>query len=195
MTAHAATLLLGLLLGGDNNLTKVDLQALQGEWRTLSLEINGTKIGEDFSKDRLIIKDHRFEMKTAKDTMIGTVTLNATKDPKHIDTQISAGANKGLKSIGIYYLAGNRLMVCYCVAPNPRPTEFRTSEKTARAMVMYRRQSRSDRYAAKVARTTTSPPGCQSNSIRSVVARLAGAAPASPAAAAAPWPCRWRPPD
>jgi len=140
MTAQVAMLALGLLLGGDGKeLTKQDLKLLQGVWRPVSVEINGKKIEDDLSKDRLTVKENRFEMKIGKDTMIGTLTLDATKEPKHIDTQLSTGPNKGQKSLGIYYFAKERLMVCYVVPPNPRPTEFRTAEGSSRALVVYER--------------------------------------------------------
>lgn len=139
MNAQMATLLLGLLLGGGDEATKNDLRALQGTWRTVGVEINGKKLEGPFDDDRLTIKDNRFEMKAGKENMVGSLTLNAAKDPKQIDTQISAGANQGQKSIGIYYLAADRLMVCYVVPPNTRPAEFRTADGSSRALVIYER--------------------------------------------------------
>src|SRR5262245_62082016 len=98
MTVHATTFLLGLLLAGGGETTKNDLKALQGTWRTIAVELNGKRIEQDLSKDRLTIRDNRFEMVAGKETMIGTLTLDASKDPRTIDTLISAGAHKGLKS-------------------------------------------------------------------------------------------------
>ncbi len=139
MTAQAATLLLGLLLGAGDDAGKRDLKAMQGAWRTVSVEINGKKLEKGFATDRMTIRGSRFEMKAGKDTMAGTIKLDGTKDPGHINTEILEGANKGLKSVGIYYLKDDRLIVCYCVAPNPRPNEFRTAEGTSRALVVYER--------------------------------------------------------
>jgi uncharacterized protein (TIGR03067 family) len=139
MNAAMATLVLGLVLGGGDEASKRDLQTLQGTWRPVAIEINGNKLEKGFEDDRLTIKDGRFEMKAGKETMLGTITLDAAKDPRHIDTIITAGANKGLKSIGIYRLTADRLLVCYCVPPNPRPTEFRSDQGSSRALVIYER--------------------------------------------------------
>src|SRR3954447_14722181 len=98
MNAQVATLFLGLLLGGGGDeLSKRDLQGLQGTWRPVAIELNGKKLEEGFADDRLTVKDGRFEMKVGKDTMVGTITLDAKQDPRHIDTHIIAGANKGRK--------------------------------------------------------------------------------------------------
>jgi uncharacterized protein (TIGR03067 family) len=134
------TVLLGLLFaGGGDELSKRDLQLMQGTWKTVAVEINGKQLEGGYADDRLIIKDGRFEMKAGKETMIGTLTLDATKMPRHITTVITAGPNKGQQSLGIYHLSPDKLMVCYVVPPNQRPTEFRTAEGTSRALVIYER--------------------------------------------------------
>ena len=143
MSAAVATLLLGLAAGSaGDELSKRDLKNLQGAWRTVSVEIDGKKLEGGFADDLLTIKEGRFEMKRGKDTLVGSLTLDATQEPRHIDTTITAGADKGRKSIGIYYLSGERLMVCYsaAVGKNRRPTEFRTAEGSARALVIYERK-------------------------------------------------------
>ena len=96
------------------------------------------------AKDRLTIKDNRFDMKIGKDTMLGTFTLDAAKDPKHIDTHITTGAMKGQKSLGIYYFSGQLYVLSNDTAtmgisllgsPNANPKSVTTATLMAGASV------------------------------------------------------------
>jgi hypothetical protein len=41
--------------------------------------------------------------------------------------------------VGIYEIAKDRLVVCYCAAPAERPTNLTTKENSGRFLVMYKR--------------------------------------------------------
>ena len=45
----------------------------------------------------------------------------------------------GVKTVGIYEIEAKQIMVCYRVAPGERPTEFMTSEKSGRMLIIYKR--------------------------------------------------------
>jgi uncharacterized protein (TIGR03067 family) len=137
----AATLLASLMFAPGGDAAKKELAKLQGTWMTVSVEINGQKVEEDFTKDRLIIKGDTFVLQTGGTKLEGVMSIDPTKDPKTIDTTVTAGQDKGLKSVGIYELKGDTFRVCYCVSINQRPTEFRTTAGSSRALVVYRRVS------------------------------------------------------
>jgi uncharacterized protein (TIGR03067 family) len=142
MNPHAGLVLLaGALLigGGAQDAVKKELARLQGTWQTVSVEINGSPLEQEFKEDRLVIKGADFTLRAGKGSMKGTLRVDPGKTPPTIDTEVSDGANKGVKSVGIYELRGDTLKVCYAPAPNPRPTEFKTAPKSGTALVVYRR--------------------------------------------------------
>lgn len=143
MYPHAFVILCsGMLLLASNQEddAKKELAKMQGTWRVVSVVINGEKLkDEDIKDDRLIIKGTKFTLQGKKQLLDGALTLDPSKSPKHLNA-LAAGADlKVIESVGIYELTGDTLKVCYSVAPNPRPTDFKAEEKSGRALVIYQR--------------------------------------------------------
>ncbi len=137
----AMVLLAGALAvgGGREELVKRELARLQGTWQTVSVEIDGEPLGPGVKKDRLIIKENAFVLVTRGSNTGGTFTIDPTKRPRTIDTETRLGDNKGTRALGIYVLEEDTLKVCYVPAPHPRPAEFKTTPKSMRALVIYKR--------------------------------------------------------
>jgi uncharacterized protein (TIGR03067 family) len=101
-----------------------DLDGMQGTWNLVSAMEDGEALPEDKVKQTTIVitgNTFRFpglaEDATAR---AGTFKLDATKNPKEID---STSAEKEV-SLGIYELEPYSYKVCFAPAGKPRPTDF-----------------------------------------------------------------------
>ncbi|MCI0463737.1 MAG: TIGR03067 domain-containing protein [Gemmataceae bacterium] len=137
----AVVLLAGALVvaGGRDDLVKRELARLQGTWQTVSVEIDGESLGPGVKKDRLTIEGNAFVLSTRGGNTGGILTIDPTRRPRTIDTETRLGDNKGTKAVGIYVIDDDTLKVCYAPVPQPRPTEFKTTPKSMRALVIYKR--------------------------------------------------------
>ena len=127
-----------LLAAAPQDDAKTELAKLEGTWATHYVEIDGKELKADIKNDRLVITGATFTF-SGSSKMSGTLKIDPGKKPRTIDTETTEGDHKGTKMIGIYETDGKRLMVCYCPAPGTRPTEFSTSEKSGRILVIYKR--------------------------------------------------------
>jgi uncharacterized protein (TIGR03067 family) len=116
-----------------------ELAKFEGTWQPVYIEIDGQEFKGDFKSDRLTIIGKSYELTGPKVKMEGTIKIDPSKSPRHLDTEVTGGDSKGTKTIGIYELEGQKLMVCYCMVPAPRPTEFQTKAGSNRALVIYKR--------------------------------------------------------
>src|SRR4051794_19483845 len=82
---------------------KTDLDQLQGHWSAISAT-RDTKVipEEEARKFKLRIKGDKYTLFGEKEAIEGTLTLAASKKPKHLDAVRSEGANKGKPIKGIY---------------------------------------------------------------------------------------------
>ncbi len=131
---------LAVLLAGaapqDN--VKTELAKFEGTWQPAYVEIDGKELKADIKNDRLVITGDTFVF-TGSAKMEGTIKIDPTQKPRHIDTLTTAGDNKGVKMVGIYEIDAKRLMVCYRADPGTRPTEFSTTDKSGRYLIIYKR--------------------------------------------------------
>src|SRR5262245_1288930 len=104
--------------------SKKDLDGLQGSWNLVSAMQDGKALpGDEVKQTTIVISGDTFRFPgLAKDatSRAGTFKLDATKDPKEMDT---ISAEKEIK-LGIYELDGDRYKVCFAPAGKPRPNEF-----------------------------------------------------------------------
>lgn len=117
---------------------KGDLAALQGNWKPLHCEYQGTpqmpadvmkQVTVVFDKDEYYLyfkdKDREGKPKVLVLALL-TVSLDSTTSPKSITFEFKDGPLKGQKRHGIYELAGNQLKICYGPSDKPKPTEFKS---------------------------------------------------------------------
>ena len=118
---------------------KSDQDKIQGKWKIKSGLRGGQAFPEDVVKTAIIV----FDGKTMK--MTRTVdgneqtsemgfTLDPTKKPKAIDTDIM-----GKTGTGIYSLDGDTLKICHGDLSDERPTEFASKEGTKITLVVLKR--------------------------------------------------------
>jgi uncharacterized protein (TIGR03067 family) len=101
-----------------------DLDVMQGTWNLASAMEDGKALPEDEVKQTtIVIKDNSFHFPgLAEDatSRAGTFTLDATRNPKEMDSTSS----EGQVSLGIYELEPDTYRVCFAPAGKPRPTRF-----------------------------------------------------------------------
>ena len=118
---------------GQDEETKKDRAAIQGEWEIVSAESNGEPPPPG------LLDGAKFFFSGEKLTLLGkdgTFELDATKSPREID--FIRGKSRQL---GIYELEGDRLRLCVCAGPyDDRPREFRTKRFTDYSLFVLKRK-------------------------------------------------------
>lgn len=120
---------------GDN---KADKDRLQGEWITVSGEMNGKPIDADLVKNQ--IYEFRGDMLTTKNngTTLGAASfsLDESKKPKALNVQAgSLGTNPA-----IYEIKDDELKICMDKPGGTRPTEFKTRPGTSQKLFIFKRK-------------------------------------------------------
>jgi uncharacterized protein (TIGR03067 family) len=129
-----------------------DLAALQGNWKPLQCEYEGSpqmkaevmkQVTVVFDKNEYFLyfkdKDRNGQPKALLLALL-TVSLDPTTSPKTISFEFKDGTYKGQKRHGIYELAGNQLKLCYGPSDKPRPTEFKSPANSGLFLETWARQ-------------------------------------------------------
>jgi uncharacterized protein (TIGR03067 family) len=138
MPLAAVPMILALLGAVPQDDARKELAKFEGTWQPYYVEIDGKELKTNIKDDRLVIAGKSF-MFTGKEKFDGTITIDPSKKPPAIDTEVTSGEHKGSKMVGIYEISKEALTVCYRESPGERPTEFNTKEKSGRIIVMYKR--------------------------------------------------------
>lgn len=119
-----------------------DLNSLQGNWKPLQCEYEGTpQMPADVMSQVTVVFDQseyflyfvdRNRDGTPKVLLLAKamISLDPTTNPKSITFEFADGPLKGQKRHGIYELAGNQLKMCYGPSDKPKPTEFKAPPKS-----------------------------------------------------------------
>ncbi len=131
-----------------------DLAALQGSWKLLHCEYQGTpqmtaevmkQITAVYEQDQyfLYLLDKGRDGKTRPVVIAAVqIALDPTTQPKSITFTFQDGPLKGQKRHGIYELAGNQLKLCYGPAEKPRPTAFAAPPGSGYFLEVWARQTK-----------------------------------------------------
>jgi uncharacterized protein (TIGR03067 family) len=142
-----AGLLLAVPVSGQDDLSKKDLDKLQGTWLTVSLVSNGkTLMGENVPPKpgpvtKLAYEGNRWMVKVGDETVAsGVIRIDATRTPKEIDVLDETGTNDEKAQLGIYELDGDTYK--YCLAPpgKPRPTELSSQAGSGHSLGVSKRE-------------------------------------------------------
>jgi len=122
-----------------------ELKALAGTWRPVSAENNGYKASEEDLKGALWVRDAdgKWTMRRGDEIVVewAVKKIDATKNPKTIDIEVTAGTYKGVVYQGIYELDGDTLRICFALPDrDERPTEFSASKGSIRALSEFKRE-------------------------------------------------------
>jgi uncharacterized protein (TIGR03067 family) len=118
------------------------LRALEGDWRFVSLEIDGAAMpAEAMTHARLLIDGDRFRMESPEATYEGIFTIDVEATPPTIDIEFVEGPDAGNWSYGLFELAGDQLTFCLSLGGATRPQAFATSQGSGHALERLRRAS------------------------------------------------------
>jgi uncharacterized protein (TIGR03067 family) len=140
-----------ILIGADepnSDAVKQELKKLEGTWKTVSVIQNGTKVPEDKARALIFVlkADGAWIMKDGQDSWRGTFTVEPSKKPKTGNFAILSGKYKGLTTLDIYKLDGDRLTFCYVIVPTgkestkDRPSTFASERGTGHVLVVTQRE-------------------------------------------------------
>ena len=116
------------------------LHALEGEWRFVGLQVDGSDVPAAMSaQSRIQIDGDRFRMKSPEATYDGVFSIDASAEPMRIDIEFVEGPEAGNASYGIYQLRGDQLTICLGVVGASRPKSFATTKGSGHALERLRR--------------------------------------------------------
>lgn len=121
-----------------------DLKPFQGKWVLASATLAGRDHNDDFKGMALTIDGDKYTATVTSLTDKGTITLDASKSPKHITLASSEkdGPFKGRTMPGIFEFKDGKLTVCLNSEKDDRPAEFEAPEKTPLMLMTFEREKK-----------------------------------------------------
>ena len=115
-----------MLVADDAELTKKDLQRMQGDWAAVEISRDGFKLTPDDAQAyfRNVKGDAYTMSKYRKVVGTGTIKIDAGKAPREIDAQPAQAGAKLQK--GIYEWDGEKLKIYFGAPGGDRPKDFKT---------------------------------------------------------------------
>lgn len=111
-----------------------DQEKLQGKWAVETFEFNGMPV-EAMKNAVREFKGDKYTLTPATgDVFSGTVKLDSTQKPKHIDLELS---DRTLK--GIYEIDGETLKISYVLEGDQRPSEFVSKPDSGVVLAVHKR--------------------------------------------------------
>jgi uncharacterized protein (TIGR03067 family) len=123
---------------------KKEFEKLAGTWVVVEAEKDGKPL-DRLQDGTLTITNQNFAIKTASGFELkGDLRIDPTKKPKTVEFAHQDGVLRDKTWEGIYELKGDELKLCYSEADTekPRPTEFKTEDKSGLLSMVLKRQSK-----------------------------------------------------
>jgi uncharacterized protein (TIGR03067 family) len=120
---------------------KRDLERFQGKWAVVSMTIDGKTKGDEEIKDQFRVFKGAMVTGMSKDKEIvtGSMKIDPTKSPAHIDATFEDGPAKGTTLKGIYEFEGDGLTICYGGIGKDRPTVLTSKPSSGASLVVLKR--------------------------------------------------------
>lgn len=106
---------------------KQDQRKIEGTWRVVSLEFNGTRAKAEDERKITVVNgpDGTWSLRSEdQEVSRGTSILDPTMQPKTIDFTVTAGEGEGNLHLGIYELGEKTRKMCFASPGGSRPAEF-----------------------------------------------------------------------
>lgn len=113
-------------IAGEEAIRK-DRKRIEGTWRVVSLEINGSKASEENTRKYSVVNgsDGTWSLRSeGMEVSKGTSTIDPAKTPGTIDFTPSEGEGKGNQYLGIYEVGEKMRKLCFSPPGKDRPTKF-----------------------------------------------------------------------
>jgi uncharacterized protein (TIGR03067 family) len=121
---------------------KDDLEALQGTWNIVSLEMEGRPMAVAMlSGAKVVIEGGRFVSLNMGAGYAGSLHLDPSASPKTFDMKFETGPEKGNTAFGIYELADNTWRICLTTRGTNRPAEVAARPGTGHALEVLHRDA------------------------------------------------------
>jgi uncharacterized protein (TIGR03067 family) len=136
----STALLLAVNVRGQNGAPD-DRERLSGKWTSTSAINDGKPIADETVKKlRLTLTTDGYKTELGEQVLFdSTYTIDAGKQPKHIDMIGTEGEAKGRAAQGIYLLEGDTLTICYTMPGGERPKAFESKPGSAATLVVWKR--------------------------------------------------------
>ena len=127
----------------DDSSAKTDMAKLQGSWSMVSGSADGQEVPKDMLADskRVCKEDETTVTVGGQLIMKAKFSLDASKNPKTIDYDVTDGPTKGKKHLGIYELNGNIVKFCFGAPGAERPTNFTSKPGEHRTCSVWKRDN------------------------------------------------------
>jgi uncharacterized protein (TIGR03067 family) len=118
-----------------------DMAQLQGDWSMVSGTTDGFPIPPQMvSNSKRVCKgDELTVIVGGQLIMKAKIALDASKKPKTMDYDVTAGPNKGKKLSGIYELDGDTFKSCFAAPGAERPTDFTSKSGEKQTLTVWKR--------------------------------------------------------
>jgi len=123
---------------------KKEMAQLEGEWSMVSGEADGQSLPDEMVRTgKRVAKDGVTTITMGGQPYFkAKFTIDPAKKPKAIDYDMTEGATKGKKHLGIYELDGDTLKFCFAAPGKDRPTEFTAKEGSQQTYSVWKREKK-----------------------------------------------------
>jgi uncharacterized protein (TIGR03067 family) len=118
-----------------------EMDDLQGTWRIVSLEVEGSQMEEVyFTGSKVMVAQGGFTTVSMGAAYGGMLAIDATSDPHKIDMIFTYGPHAGMLTLGIYRFEGDTWVLCLALAGRERPEAFATQPGSGHALERLERE-------------------------------------------------------
>ena len=149
---------------GQTSKLEEEQKKFQGVWQFSGFEQGGIKIApEKFADAKWVFEGSKTTFMLGTTVQESTLTIDASKEPRHIDLMVTAGPDKGSVYRGIYKFLDGELILCFPGDTKAeRPREFSGNAGPRRCCTSSRRKQLDRRRD----RTGHPRPGRHTRSLR-----------------------------
>lgn len=101
------------------------LDKLQGTWQLAGGMDDGTPLPGEFVRTaKMVFSDTKYTFTASDVEEKGTIKLDPTKTPGHLDLSILEGPQQGMKQFGLYEIRDGVLRICVSMPGKERPKKI-----------------------------------------------------------------------
>jgi uncharacterized protein (TIGR03067 family) len=119
----------------------MDSKVLEGRWQCVSAVVDGSSLPDETVQAlSLTLTRDRYKTERGSEVLFDSAyTLDPSQNPKHIAMVGTEGKLAGKEALGIYFLNGNLLRICYTMPGGKRPEKFESRPGSKAFLVVWKR--------------------------------------------------------